>query len=104
MKNLEYIIDPYERKKEQEAQDRKIWRSKLPEASWKYTASSISTFNKDKITYGLDDEAKRVLAQRKQPKSISMKTVAHDSSFVPVKKVGGNPLGKYPSAMSAQSL
>lgn len=33
-----------------------------------------------------------------------MKTVAHESSFVPAKKVGGHAIGKYPTAMSAQTL
>ena len=65
MKNPEYITDPYDRKKEQETQQRKIWKSKLPEASWKYTASSITTFSKIKETYGLDEDAKRLLSQKK---------------------------------------
>jgi hypothetical protein len=33
-----------------------------------------------------------------------MKTVPHESSFVPAKKTGAEPIGKYPTAMSAQSL
>ena len=33
-----------------------------------------------------------------------MKTVPHESSFVPAKKTGGDAIGKYPTAMSVQSL
>jgi hypothetical protein len=44
------------------------------------------------------------MERKKDPKKIVMKTVAHDTPFCPVKKVGGWPIGKYPSAMSAQSV
>lgn len=60
----------------------------MPEASWKYVANSIETFGKDKITYGIDDKAKSLIEQKKKPRSITLKTVTHDTSFCPVKKVG----------------
>ncbi len=33
-----------------------------------------------------------------------MKTVAHESGFVPAVKTVKDPIGKYPKAMSAQSM
>ena len=42
-----------------------MWRSKLPEASWKFSKSSIGAFGKDKVVYGEDEEAKQLIAKKK---------------------------------------
>ena len=61
------------------------------------------TFGKTKVVYGLDDTSKKLIDNRKPALKQKLKTLPHESSFVPAVKNCHDTIAKYPSHMSAQS-
>ena len=85
------------------SQERKLSEEKRGEEVFRSKSHGSLLFGKEKETFGVDAQAEALLKQKKVFTNSVPRKFAHESSFKPIRRGHGDPIGAYPAFIIPES-